>query len=216
MKEFFKVTDLDAVLEWPSRFVRVEPEIVPIDASYNRLLAKDVVSDVNLPDFARSIMDGYAVSASSTFGATESNPAYLSVHHTVAMGESPGFSIRQGEAAKISTGGMLPKGADSVIMVEHTDSIDDTTIEVYRSVAPGQNIIEIGEDIQAADTILCRGTMTPWTCTAMARTSPARPAPRTMTMATWMDRMASLAWRPRVTSMRSGCWTITGSATPVT
>lgn len=157
MKEFFKVTDLDTVLEWPAHFARVETENIPIDVSYNRVLAEDVVADINLPDFPRSIMDGYAVAAASTFGASEGNPAYLAVPYSIAMGEAPGFSIRRGEAAKISTGGMLPKGADSVVMVEHTDRIDDATIEVYRSVAPGQNLIEIGEDIQAGETILFKG-----------------------------------------------------------
>jgi molybdopterin molybdotransferase len=157
MKEFFKVTDLDTVLEWPSRFARVERETIPITEALSRILAKDIVSDVNLPDFSRSIMDGFAVAASSTFGASEANPAYLNVPFTIAMGESPDFSIRPGEAARISTGGMLPKGADSVVMVEHTDVLDETTIEVYRSVAPGQNIIEIGEDFHASDTVLFKG-----------------------------------------------------------
>lgn len=157
MKEFFKVTDLDTVLEWPSLFPRVEIETIPIETCFGRTLGKDIVSDVDLPDFSRSIMDGFAVRASSTFGASEGNPAYLNMPYTIRMGESPDFSIGPGEAAKISTGGMLPKGADSVVMVEHTDAIDDTTLEVYRSVAPGQNIIEVGEDIRSSDTILFKG-----------------------------------------------------------
>jgi len=157
MKEFFKVSDLDTVLEWPPLFPRVEIETIPIETCFGRILGKDIVSDVNLPDFSRSIMDGFAVRASSTFGASEGNPAYLNIPYTIRMGESPDFSIGPGEAAKISTGGMLPKGADSVVMVEHTDAIDETTLEVYRSVAPGQNIIEVGEDISAAETILFKG-----------------------------------------------------------
>jgi molybdopterin molybdotransferase len=157
MKEFFKVTDLDTVLQWPIRFPRVEIETVPIESCFGRILGDDIVADIDLPDFSRSIMDGFAVNASSTFGASESNPAYLNIPHTIRMGESPDFTIGPGEAAKISTGGMLPKGADSVVMIEHTDAIDETTIEVYRSVAPGQNIIEVGEDIRASDTILLNG-----------------------------------------------------------
>jgi molybdopterin molybdotransferase len=156
-KEFFKVTDLDTVLTWPPRFSRVETETIPIAACFGRILGSDIVSDVNLPDFSRSIMDGFAVRASSTFGASEGNPAYLKMPHTIPMGESPDFSIGPGEAAKISTGGMLPGGADSVVMVEHTDAIDDTTLEVYRSVAPGQNIIAVGEDIGAGQPILFKG-----------------------------------------------------------
>jgi molybdopterin molybdotransferase len=108
MKEFFKVTDLDTVLEWPSRFPRVEIETLPIQTCFGRILGSDIVSDVNLPDFSRSIMDGFAVRASSTFGASEGNPAYLNVSHTIPMGESPDFSIGPGEAAKIATGPRVP------------------------------------------------------------------------------------------------------------
>jgi len=110
-----------------------------------------------LPDFVRATMDGYAVKASSTFGSTEGNPGYMSIKGEVEMGESPAFSITSGEVAKISTGGMLPDGADSVVMIEHTEAIDDATIEVYKSVAPGQHVLEKGEDVRKGDTILACG-----------------------------------------------------------
>jgi molybdopterin molybdotransferase len=148
MNKFFKVTDLKQVLEYASDFPRVQTEQVPLDEATGRVLAEDIHADVDLPDFMRSTMDGYAVRASSTFGASEANPAYLSVTGSVIMGESPSFSIGIGQAAGISTGGMLPEGADSVIMIEHTEAVDHTSIEVYRSVAPGQNILEKGEDIR--------------------------------------------------------------------
>jgi len=90
-------------------------------------------------------------------GPQTETPAYINVPRTVAMGEIPSFSIGPGEAAKISTGGMLPKGTDSVVMVEHTDAIDETTIEVFKSVAPGQNMVAIGEDIQKDQTVLFCG-----------------------------------------------------------
>jgi molybdopterin molybdotransferase len=147
MKEFFKVTDLKKVLEYASDFPRVEIEEVPLSEAVGRVLAQDIDADTDLPDFTRSTMDGFAVSASSTFGASEANPAYLSVIGSVSMGKSPSFPIGIGQAARISTGGMLPEGADSVIMIEHTEAVDPTSIEVYRSVAPGQNILEKGEDI---------------------------------------------------------------------
>ena len=147
MKEFFKVTDLKKVLEYISDFPMVDTEQVPLSEAVGRILAQDIDADVDLPDFMRSTMDGYAVRASSTFGASEANPAYLSVVGSVIMGESPVFFVGIGQAAGISTGGMLPEGADSVIMIEHTEAVDHTSIEVYRSVAPGQNILEKGEDI---------------------------------------------------------------------
>jgi molybdopterin molybdotransferase len=148
MKEFFKVTDLSNVLKYASDFPRVGTEDIPLVESMGRILVRDMKADVDLPDFKRSTMDGYAVSASSTFGASEANPAYLIVKGSVPMGAIPDFSIGIGEAAGISTGGMLPKGADSVVMIEHTEAVDKTTIEVYRSVAPAQNILEKGEDFQ--------------------------------------------------------------------
>ena len=157
MKEFFKVTDLDDALALRYSFNRMGKETIPVQAATGRVLAEDIVADVNLPDFPRAIMDGFAIRAASTFGASDGNPAYINVPRTVAMGEIPSFSIGPGEAAKISTGGMLPKGADSVVMVEHTDAIDETTIEVYKSVAPGQNMVAVGEDIQKDQTVLSCG-----------------------------------------------------------
>jgi molybdopterin molybdotransferase len=158
MKEFFKVTDLKKVLEYASDFPPVETEDVPLIEATGRVLARDIDADVDLPDFMRSTMDGYAVRASSTFGASEANPAYLSVIGSVIMGEPPLFSIGAGQAAAISTGGMLPNGADSVIMIEHTEALDDVSIEVYRSVAPGQNILEKGEDIAKNAVLVSGGT----------------------------------------------------------
>jgi len=157
MKEFFKVKTIDQVLEYRTQFAPMGTEMVSLADSMGRILAEDIHADIDLPDFTRSIMDGFAVRAASTFGASEGNPAYLAVKGTVAMGESAKLSVGSGEAVKISTGGMLPSGADSVVMVEHTGAIDDTTIEVYRSVAPGHNIVAVGEDIRKGEVILAAG-----------------------------------------------------------
>ncbi len=154
MKEFFKVITIDEALGYRERILPLPTETVSLEDSIGRILANDIQSDIDLPDFARSIMDGFAVKGSSTFGASEGNPAYLKVKGSVAMGESPDLTAGPGEAVRISTGGMLPAGTDSVVMIEHTEAIDDTTIEVYRSVAPGQNMIEVGEDIKKAETAL--------------------------------------------------------------
>ena len=157
MKEFFKVKTIDQALAYRERFAPMPTEDVPLLESAERILAKDIQSDIDLPDFSRSIMDGFAIRGSSTFGASEANPAYLNVKGTVAMGASSDFSVGPGEAVRISTGGMLPTGADSVVMVEHTETIDDTTIEVYRSVAPGQNMVAVGEDIKKGEIALTGG-----------------------------------------------------------
>ena len=157
MKEFFKVKTIEEVLEYRTKFAPMETEEVPLTDAMGRILAEDIHSDIDLPDFPRSIMDGFAVKGASTFGASEGTPAYLSVKGSVAMGESSNLSVGPGEAVRISTGGMLPAGTDSVVMVEHTGAIDDTTIEVYRSVAPGQNMVTVGEDIKRGEAILPAG-----------------------------------------------------------
>jgi molybdopterin molybdotransferase len=159
MKEFFKVTDLQTVLEYRTKFPQVKTEEIPLVESVGRILAKDMAADDDLPDFPRAIVDGYAVKGASTFGSSESNPAYLTLSGSIAMGESPEIAVGPGEAAQIATGGMLPPGADSVVMIEHTEAIDDTTIEVYRSVAPGQNMIAVGEDIKKQTRVLLNGQL---------------------------------------------------------
>ncbi|MGB9438476.1 MAG: gephyrin-like molybdotransferase Glp [Desulfobacterales bacterium] len=162
MKKFFKVKTIDQALEYAVQFPRMAPEGVSLSAAVGRILAEDILSDIDLPDFSRSIMDGFAVRGSSTFGAGEANPAYLNVTGTVSMGNKPDLSVGPGEAVRIATGGMLPPDADSVVMIEHTEAIDDTTIEVYRSVAPGQNMVAVGEDIKKGEVILrCGGKIRP-------------------------------------------------------
>lgn len=157
MKEFFQVYDLPRVLEFVQEFPEAETEDVALADAPGRVLAENIVSGEDLPEFSRSVMDGYAVRATSTFGASEANPAFLTIVGSVAMGESPDFSVTVGEAARISTGGMMPEGADGVIMVEHTERLDGTTVEAYKSVAPGQNVIVRGEDFAWEQTILARG-----------------------------------------------------------
>lgn len=157
MKDFFNVMDIDQVMALRAEFPELPDEAVPVMDTLDRVLAEKIVSDINLPDFRRTTMDGYAVRASATFGASEGNPAYLTVKGSIRMGEVPGFSVGVGEAARISTGGMLPEGADAVVMIEHTEALDDTVIEVYKSVAPGQHMVDVGEDFRRGETILTRG-----------------------------------------------------------
>lgn len=157
MKDFFNVVTIDQALAFCSVFSEVETETIALTDAFERILAEPVTATENLPDFRRSTMDGYALRAASSFGATESNPAFLRVKGTALMGERPDFSIGAGEACRISTGGMLPEGADSVVMIEHTEALDATTIEVYRSAAPGQHVIEPGEDFSVNETLLAAG-----------------------------------------------------------
>ncbi len=143
-------------------FTNILPKIPPdktlkIEDCYNRILSKDIFSPGDLPEFTKSTVDGYAVSASDTFGATEGMPAYINIGYEVLMGEEPDFELKKGYAAKIPTGGMLPKGADAVVMLEHTHQIDEGMIEVVKPVAPGENVIQAGEDVKKGELILKRG-----------------------------------------------------------
>jgi molybdopterin molybdotransferase len=103
-------------------------------------------------------MDGYAVQAQSTFGASESLPALLRIVGVVEMGEVPTVSVQSGEAVRIATGGMLPDGTDSVVMIEHAHALDEHTLEVFKSVAPLQHVIEVGEDFRSEDQVLAKGS----------------------------------------------------------
>lgn len=158
MKDFFSVTTLDRVLAYKNDFPRVETEAIPLTESLGRVMAADVTAHENLPQFSRSTMDGYAVNAASTFGASEANPAYVIVRGAVAMGETPDFTVNSGEAARIATGGMLPKGTNSVVMIEHTEAVDTTSVEVYKSVAPGQHVVEAGEDFSLSSVLMSAGS----------------------------------------------------------
>jgi molybdopterin molybdotransferase len=157
VKEFFKVLDIEQVLALVPDFPPVGTERVDLEAARGRILAEDVFAVENLPAFARSTVDGYALKAAATFGASESSPAFFQVTGAVGMGEAARVAVSTGEAVRIPTGGMLPSGADSVVMIEHAEAVDDTAIEVFRSVAPGQNLITAGEDFEQGARIAAAG-----------------------------------------------------------
>lgn len=157
-KDFFKVTSLEKVLALCDSFAAVGKETLSLDQCAGRILAEDVVSDIDLPEFNRATMDGYAVQSRSTFGASEGMPALFSVVGSVSMGQVPTVSVSAGQAVRIATGGMLPQGADCVVMVEHTQVIDTETIEVLKSASPLQHVMELGEDLRKRQSILSAGT----------------------------------------------------------
>lgn len=133
-------------------------EKVKIDCALGRILSADIISTENIPSFDRTTVDGYAVCASDTFGAGGSSPVQLEIVGEILMGENANFTLKNGQCVKISTGGMLPNGADASVMVEHTDSEDELCL-VYKSVAPFENVTKTGDDISIGETVLKKGTV---------------------------------------------------------
>jgi len=139
--------------------VRTSPvvESVMISEAVGRVLAAPLTVAADLPLFARSSMDGYAVAAGDSYGAAESLPALFTLAGEVPMGGVPPAVLAPGQAMRISTGGMLPEGSDAVVMVEHTELLDAVTLAVGRPVAPGENVVARGEDLRAGEIVLPAG-----------------------------------------------------------
>jgi molybdopterin molybdotransferase len=156
-EEVLSVEDAKGLIFKSADFTLPHEIEIRIENSLNRILSRDIVSHENLPPFARSTVDGFSVRASDTFGAVETAPAYLNITHEILMGEEPSFSLTAGEAARISTGGMLPENADAVVMLEHCCTVSEKLIEVLRPAAPGENVIHAGEDCKGGDIILRKG-----------------------------------------------------------
>ena len=157
VKTFFRVVTTDEARQRLAEFDPVGVETVRVAAALGRVLADDLVAAVDLPHFHRANMDGYAVRAQDTFGASGSIPAYLRLAGIVEMGETATRPLRKGEAVRIATGGMLPPHADAVVMIEYADEVGDGTVEVHRSVAPWEHVLRIGEDIARGQPMFARG-----------------------------------------------------------
>lgn len=159
MPELFTVvTPEEALAKLKSNLThRVAAERVKTNLAIGRITANPIYSSDNLPTFPRSTMDGYAVIASDTYGATESIPAYIKLVGEIPMGQPSTLVLTRGNVAKVHTGSMLPEGSNAVIMVENTQIVDDQTIEIVRPVAPGENILQVGDDISKGQMILPEG-----------------------------------------------------------
>jgi molybdopterin molybdotransferase len=154
---FFKVKTVEEVLEFIQGFETVSEERVSLQNSFSRVLSRDILSPEDLPGFQRSSVDGYAIKAGDSFGASESLPAFLEMAGEIGMGSPPSFQVKQGQAAKIATGGMLPEGADSVVMVEYCHALDEKTIEVSKAGSPQENVILPDDDFKKGSLVLSKG-----------------------------------------------------------
>lgn len=135
-------------------------ERVPLAASLGRVLAQDVAAAVDAPPFDRSGVDGFALRAADVASASEGEPVRLVLNpETIACGTQPTIPLAPGTATPIATGGPLPRGADAVVMIEHTRALDDGAIAVRKAVNPGGFVAFAGSDIARGETVLRRGTM---------------------------------------------------------
>jgi molybdopterin molybdotransferase len=157
MKEFFKVQTPDELYKKLDRFKPLASERVNIEDSFYRVLSEDISSPINLPEFRRSTVDGFALKAKDTYGASEKNPAIIRLVGEIPMGKISNMEIREGEAIKVATGGMVPNGADAVQMIEFTECVDSGTLHVFKTLSPLENVIQVGEDVKAGETILHKG-----------------------------------------------------------
>ncbi|MBN4062748.1 molybdopterin molybdenumtransferase MoeA [Alkaliphilus sp. AH-315-G20] len=136
---------------------RLDSELVEIYNAAGRVLSENVLAKNNVPHFRRSTVDGYAVLSKDTYGASESLPAFLDIVGEVHMGKRAKISITENQAVYIPTGGMLPEGADAVLMVEYTETIDNKSLAVLNSVTVKENVVNIGDDISIDETVLRKG-----------------------------------------------------------
>ena len=158
---------------------RLDSETIDVSSSLGRVSAEDIRAPHPLPDFRRSTVDGFAVRAMDTYGASDSLPAYLALAGEVPMGAAPASMLEPGQCMTIHTGGMLPEGADAVVMLEDTQNVNhgerrETQIknsvisvnsvvkhdvEILRAVAEGENVIAIGEDVAQGQVVQPRGSL---------------------------------------------------------
>jgi molybdopterin molybdotransferase len=158
--QFFKVKTVEetfAMIEEKVTAIK-HTEEVPLEEALHLILAVPVTAKENVPGFDRSTVDGYAVKAKDTYGSSDSMPGFLTVVGEVKMGESASIPVGQGDAVYVPTGGMIPPGSDSVIMIEHCED-HDGLLNTYKPVAPGENIIRAGEDIREGEILLTEGTL---------------------------------------------------------
>ncbi len=157
-----KVIDTEDALQRMEKYFpgnRLGKENVPLLDAVGRIAGEDIKAVVKVPGFDKSVVDGYALMAKDTFGASDGLPALLENKGEVMIGKDAGIRIEEGRCAYIPTGGMLPPGSDAVVMVEDTEELGSGTIAVYKPVGPWENTIRCGEDIALGQRVLRKGTL---------------------------------------------------------
>jgi len=157
MKPFFNVQTVAQVRGYAEAIGPLPAETVALAEAQGRTLAGELTAPADLPGFHRATMDGYAVRGKDTFGTSEGTPGYLRQVGEVRMGEVPTMTVGPGDCAAIGTGGMVPDGADAIVMVEHTRVARADTVEVCRPVAPGAHVLGATDDAAEGDSLLPAG-----------------------------------------------------------
>ena len=124
---------------------------------YPSVLGEDIVSHMDVPEFNRSTVDGFAIKSKESHGASESMPTLFNIIGEVHMGEVANYNIKSGETVYVPTGGMVPEGADGMVMIENTEKLDKSTLMVYKSISFNENMILKGDDIKIGEIALKRG-----------------------------------------------------------
>ena len=200
MANFLTLQSVDRILELVNAFAPLDIEDLPLEACFGRVLAAPFAAPENLPGFSRSTMDGYAVRAKDVFGASGGQPALLDCVGECPMGEVPAFAINPGETARIWTGGMLPEGADAVVMLEYARETGGNQVELMRPVAPLDNVIDADEDAAKGEELLPSGRLLR--------------AQELGLLAAFGQRTAPVTRKPRVAVISSGDEVVPLTATP--
>jgi molybdopterin molybdotransferase len=157
MNLFLQVVSVSkAIEEIRNLAVRCGDEPVPLIGALHRILAEDIRADVDIPGFTRSVVDGYAVRAADTTGSSDTIPSMFPLRGRIAMGASAGAHLQSGECIYVPTGGILPEGADAVVMIEYAEQIGKEIL-VKRPVAHGENVLFFNEDFSSGDVVCNKG-----------------------------------------------------------
>ncbi|KEI89755.1 molybdopterin biosynthesis protein MoeA [Clostridium botulinum A2B3 87] len=158
--DLFNVVSIKEAKDLIEKNFNVKPikEEVELLNSIDRVIYEDIVSQINVPNFRRSTVDGYAVNSKDIAGASESMPAMMNYKGEVLMGKIPEVNMDfPGDCVYVPTGGMIPEGSDSVVMVEYTERVHEDTVLINKATAYGEKVVEIGEDIAKEEVIIKKG-----------------------------------------------------------
>ncbi len=155
-----KVDTLEQVKQKLNQYFKnVNPmeEEIPLFEALGRYLAEDIRSETDIPEFARAVVDGYAVAAKDTFGVSDTAPVFLELIGEVKMGKAPEQRVTGGKTVYVPTGGMLPQGADAMVMVEYVEKLDEKNVAIYKASAPNFGLMNKGDDFKAGQLIYSKG-----------------------------------------------------------